>query len=207
MFDFGNFGDMFNGMFKPVGKDCCKLAINGDIAIKTSTGYKTFNIAKNKLVNCTNFAFNMDNIFWVVPTFKVEKGDIILVNGKPRAVIEVKKNTIKTFCYEDSTITEIVPEHHVFMGRTYCYGKIFCLFTNMAKGAGMNDFMKMIMMNQMFNNGNTNNMNNFNNFMPMMMFMGKGNNLFDNMFDGAFEFETDDVNEEDDIPEIVLVEE
>jgi len=42
MFDFGNFGDMFNGMFKPVGKDCCKLAINGDIAIKTSTGYKTF---------------------------------------------------------------------------------------------------------------------------------------------------------------------
>ena len=41
MFDFGN---MFNGMFKPVAKGYCKMGMNGQVAVKTSTGYKTFNI-------------------------------------------------------------------------------------------------------------------------------------------------------------------
>ena len=99
MFDFGN---MFNGMFKPVARGYCKMGMNGKVAVKTSTGYKTFDTKTNKLTNCNNFAFDMDGAFWVVPTFKVEKGDIILVNGKPRAVIEVSKNSIKTFSYEDS---------------------------------------------------------------------------------------------------------
>ena len=41
-----NFGDMFNGMFKPVANGYCKLGMNGKIAIKTSSGYKTFDIKK-----------------------------------------------------------------------------------------------------------------------------------------------------------------
>ena len=182
MFDFGN---MFNGMFKPVARGYCKMGMNGKVAVKTSTGYKTFDTKTNKLTNCNNFAFDMDGAFWVVPTFKVEKGDIILVNGKPRA----GKNSIKTFSYEDSTIAETIPEHHVFMGRTYCYGKIFSPFMNMSKSDGaMNDMMKMMMMSQMFG-GNTTGPNNTNGMNPMMfMMMSNGSNMFENMFDGAFDF-------------------
>ena len=101
MFDFGN---MFNGMFKPVAKGYCKMGANGKIAIKVQNGYKTFNVKTMKLTNCDNFAFDMDGAFWVVPTFKVAVGDIILVNNEPRAVIEVGKNSIKTFSYKYSTI-------------------------------------------------------------------------------------------------------
>lgn len=181
MFDFG---DMFNGMFKPVARGYCKMGMNGQVAVKTSTGYKTFNPKTRKLTNCANFAFDMDGAFWVVPTFKVTIGDIILVNGKPRAVIEVGTNSIKTFSYEDSTIDETIPEHHVFMGKTYCYGKIFSPFMNMSKNDGaMNDMMKMMMFSQMFGgNSNSQGMN------PMMFMMMGKDNPFENMFDGAFNF-------------------
>ena len=197
-FDFGN---MFNGMFKPVAHGYCKMSMDGKVAIRTSSGYKTFDIKKRKLTNCDNFAFDMEGAFWVVPTFKVECGDIILVNGKPRCVIEVGKTSIKTFSYENSTIDEVIPEHHVFMGKTYCYGKIFSPLMNMGKddGSAMSSMMNMMMMNQMFNGGNNNNMG-FNPMMFMMMNNG-GTNPFMNMFDGAFNFggtdaEDDDIKEE-----------
>lgn len=198
MFDFGN---MFNGMFKPVGAGQCKIGMNGQIAVKTRTGYKTFDRKKMKLVNCTNFAFDMGNMFWVVPTFKVECGDIILVNGQPRAVIEVGEKTIKTFSYENSTIDEIVPERHVFMGKTYCYGKIFSPFTNIGKDGGemMSNMMNFAMMSQMFG-GNTTSTNNMGNMLPMMFMMNGGkDNPFMNMFEGAFNFgeaEEEEVKEE-----------
>lgn len=190
MFDFGN---MFNGMFKPVAKGCCKMGMNGKVAIKTSTGYKTFDIKSKKLTNCDSFAFDMDGAFWVVPTFKVDCGDIILVNGKPRCVIEVKDGSIKTFSYEDSTIDEVIPEHHVFMGKTYCYGKIFSPFMNMGKTDGtMQSMMNMMMMSQMFggNTGSNMGMN------PMMFMMMGKDNPFADMFDGAFDFGLEDNNEE-----------
>lgn len=182
MFDFGN---MFNGMFKPVARGYCKMGVDGQVAVKTSTGYKTFNIKNRKLTNCDNFAFDMDGAFWVVPTFKVECGDIVLVNGKPRCVIEVGANSIKTFSYEDSTVDEVIPEYHVFMGKTYCYGKIFSPFMNMGKDSGtMQSMMQMMMMSQMFggNTGNSNGMN------PMMFMMMGKDNPFTDMFDGAFDF-------------------
>lgn len=183
MFDFGN---MFNGMFKPVAKGYCKMGMNGQVAVKTSTGYKTFNIKTKKLTNCSNFAFDMDGAFWVVPTFKVEIGDIVLVNGKPRCVIEVGANSIKTFSYEDSTIDEVIPEHHVFMGKTYCYGKIFSPFMNMSKNDGaMDSMMKMMMMSQMFGGNAGAGMNGMN---PMMFMMMGKDNPFEDMFDGAFDF-------------------
>lgn len=190
-----NLGNMFNGFFRPVATGMCKMGANGKVAIRTSSGYKTFDIKKNKLLNCDNFAFDMDGAFWVVPTFKVECGDIILVNGKPRCVIGVG-DTIKVFSYEDSTIDEVVPENHVFMGKTYCYGKIFSPFMNMEKSNGtMSSMMNMMMMSQMFNGGNVSGFN------PMMfMFMNNSNegNLFTDMFEGAFNFgEIDeDVEEE-----------
>lgn len=191
-----SFGNVFNGMFGPVKPGMCKIGLNGEIAVKTSTGYKTYDPKRGTLVNCNDFAFEMDGAFYVVPTFKVTCGDIILVNSKPRRVIEVGEKTIKVFSYEDSSILEVVPEHHVFMGKTYCYGKIFSPFMNMGKNGDntMASMMNMVMMNQMFNGGNNNgnNSNNmFANMMPMMFMMNGGNgmeNPFMNMFSDAFNF-------------------
>ena len=192
--DFG-FGKMFNGMFAPVAHGYVKMGMNGEVAIRVGNDYKTFDIKKMKLVNCDNFAFDMDGMFWVVPTFKVECGDIIMVNGKPRCVIEVKDKSIRTFSYENSTIDEIIPEHHVFMGKTYCYGKIFSPFMNMDKSDNMmSNMMQMAMMSQMFG-GNNSNSNGFMGMNPMaMMFMmnSKGNNMFEDMFAGAFNFGEDE---------------
>lgn len=183
-----NMGNMFNGMFKPVPAGNCKIGMNGLIAVKTRNGYKTFDTKTNHLTNCDSFAFDVDidNAFFVLPTVSVEKGDIILVDNKPHAVIEVGDNSIKAFSYNDSTISEIVPEYHVFMGQTYCYGKIFCPFVGMMKEeGGFQNIMNMMMMSQMFGDGKTNDMGSM--FMMMNM-MGNGTNLFANMFNGAFNF-------------------
>lgn len=186
--DMFDFNDMFNGMFKQVKPGYCKISMNGQPAIKTANGYKVYDFKKNRLVNCANFAFDMDGMFWIVPTFKVEVGDIILVNNKPRCVIEVHANSIKTFSYDESTIDEVVPEHHVFMGKTYCYGKLFSPFMNMTKSdGGMQNMMTMMMMSQMFNNDN-HGYNNTNGINPMMFMMMSNNNMFEGMFDGAFNF-------------------
>lgn len=200
------FENLFNGMFKPVANGCCKLGMDGKIAVKTSTGYKTFDLANKRLVNCDNFAFDADGAFWIIPTFSVAKGDLILVNGKPACVLEVAKDEIKTFSYEDSTINTVIPEHHVFMGKTYCYGKIFSPFVNMLKSeGGFNNMMSMIMMSKMFGNGGTGAKASFGNMDPMMMMMfmnaGGGNPMMD-MFNGAFDFgngapaENEEVKEE-----------
>lgn len=184
-----DFSNMFNGMFKPIARGCCKMGINGEIAVKTSSGYKTFNLKTKRLTNCDNFAFDMDGAFWVVPTFKVTEGDIIIVGGKPRCVIEVDINSIKTFSYEDSTIDEVIPEHHVFMGKAYCYGKIFSPFMNMSKNDNtMNGIMKMMMMSEMFKGNGTKSMFGDGGFNPMMFMMmsGNGSNMFDEMFDFDF---------------------
>lgn len=192
-----NFNNMFDGMFKAVSNGCCKMSMDGQVAVKTSTGYKTFDIKKNRLVNCDNFAFDMNGMFWVVPTFKVAKGDIIMVNGKPRAVIEVKDSYIETFSYEDSTIDKIVPEFHTFLGKTYCYGKIVSPIASMTKSdEGMGSLMKMMMFSQMFgnNNGNSDSMNGFN---PMMfMLMNKDFSMGD-MFGDMFNFGSVESTKED----------
>ena len=52
------FNNMFNGMFGKIQSGQCRLAMNGRIAVKTSTGYKTYDLKKNRLTNCNNFVFN-----------------------------------------------------------------------------------------------------------------------------------------------------
>ena len=192
------FENMFEGMFKPIKNGCCKLSMDGKMAIKTKGGFKTYDPSTNRLVNCDNFAFDMNGAFWVIPVFKVEAGDIILVNDRPRHVIEVKDSTIKTFSYEDSTIEEIVPEYHVFMGKTYCYGKIFSPFANMIKSDnGMNNIMTMFMMSKMFGNDvNSNDLFGGINPMMFMMMNNGGGNMFTEMFNGAFNFGEEVKNED-----------
>ena len=203
-------GSMFNGMFGPIGKDertgesLCKITFDGSIAVRTKSGdYKSYNPKTKNFVNCTEFVFDMANMFYVIPTNKVVTGDIILVNDSmtgrrtPRFVLSVGDDTITVINYETSTVETILPEKYVMMGRTYFYGKIVCPFSvnamiGSADSTGIEKIMKFQMMSQMMGGmlgGKSSNTE----FNPMMLaFMGGGfgdmfGGMFDNMFDGMFD--------------------
>jgi len=194
-----DFTNCFNGMFGKLGAGMCRLTMNGRIAVKTSGGYKSYNVKTGKLTNCSNFVFNIgDDFFFIIPTNRVDVGDIILVKGTPRCVIEVDKKTLKVMNYEDMTIDTLVPERHVFMGNTYFYGKVVSLMgTNASKGkSGMKQMMQFMMMSQMMGGSSNGGLNmNGNNMLPMMLMMnGGGGSLFDGMLDGMFDFTADEDN-------------
>lgn len=197
----------FNGMFGKLGAGMCRLTMNGKIAVKTSNGYKSYNVKTGRLTNCSNFVFNIgEDFFFIIPTNKVDVGDIILIKGKPQCVIEVADKTLKVMNYEDMTIDTIVPERHVFMGNTYFYGKIVSLLgSNASKGKnGMKQMMQFMMMNQMLGGGSGAGLGmGGNNMLPMMLMMNGGSgSIFDGMLDGMFDFgdvaaEDEDVSSEE----------
>lgn len=199
----------FNGMFGRIEPGKCRLSVNGGIAIKTSAGYKTYDLEKNRLTNVSNFVFNgTDNFFFVLPTNKVSPGDIIIVNKKPCCVVKGDKNEITVISYEDAERKTIIPERHFFMGSAYYYGKIVSLLGNMGfgkkgKDGGMANVLKMMMMSEMMKGGanpmaaltggipaGDNNNNMFSTMMMMNMMnggSGTGMGMFDNLFDGFFD--------------------
>ena len=181
------FGRVANGM--------ARIGMNGEIAIHTSTGYKTYNVDTGALVNCDNFALDIgQDFFFIIPTNKVQRGDIILVGEKPCCVIEENSNSLKVLRYEDGAIQEVAIETHFFMGKQYFYGKIVSMFGNIAKDGNMNNMMKYMMLSEMMKGGTSGNMSNM---LPMMMMM-MGNGGFANMFDGMFDgFMTDTKEMED----------
>lgn len=199
--------NFMNGMFGKIAPGMCKLSMSGGIAVKTSTGYKSYNVKSGRLTNCSNFVFgNTEEFFFVIPTNKVEIGDIILIAGKPKCVIEVEKNKITVINYEDATIDTVLPERHVFMGNTYFYGKIVSMFGNDFKGGkkGMNKMMSYMMMSEMMKgNGGVDQygrtVNNTNSMLPMMLMMNGG---FSNMFEGMFDFDEDESEETEETEEV-----
>jgi len=197
---FENLTNQFNGLFGKIASGMCRLTMNGNIAVKCSNGYKSYNVEKGTLTNVTNFCFNVgDEMFFVIPTNKVEVGDIILVGGKPKCVTQVDKKIITVIDYENSEVRQVVPERHVFMGSTYFYGKIVSMFGNAFKnGKGLGNIMKMMMFSSMMGGGKDSN-NGFGQMMAMSMFMGgKDNNPFEGLFDFSFdEIEEPDTKEEE----------
>ena len=202
MFDSSKF---FNGFFGKVQPGMCRLTMNGNIAIKCSNGYRTYNDKQQRLTNVTNFCFDMGSeLFFVIPTMKVSEGDIILVEGKPKYVIAISKAYIEVVDYETSEIKKIVPERHVFMGSSYCYGKIVSMFgSNFKGGRGLKKIMKMMMLSQIFGgqNGGSSDfgMGNIGQMMMMSSLFGGNSDMdfFNDMFDGL-SFDIDD--EETDRP-------
>lgn len=188
--------NMFGNMFGKLKPGMCRLSMNGGVAVHTSSGYKSYNVKTNKLTNCSNFVFDIgEEFFFVIPTNKVEVGDIILVNKTPKCVIEVSKKEIKVLSYEDSTIQTILPERHIFMGETYFYGKIVSMFgPNFLKGKkGMNKMMSYMMMSEVMK-GMSGGSTSGNSMLPLML-MGGGN--FGNMFEGLFSFDNDEEEDGD----------
>ena len=202
MFDSSKF---FNGFFGKVQAGMWRRTMNGNIAIKCSNGYRTWNDKQQRLTNVTNFCFDMGSeLFFVIPTMKVSEGDIILVEGKPKYVIAISKAYIEVVDYETSEIKKIVPERHVFMGSSYCYGKIVSMFgSNFKGGRGLKKIMKMMMLSQIFGgqNGGSSDfgMGNIGQMMMMSSLFGGNSDMdfFNDMFDGL-SFDTDD--EESDRP-------
>ena len=178
--------NVYNGVFGRVAPDLCRISMGGNIAIKTKSGYKSYNVKTGRLTNCSSFAFNIgDEAFFVLPTSHVEEGDIIMVGGYPHCVISTSKNRIEAFCYEDSSVHTIVPEHHVFMGKSYLYGKIVSMFGDIGKSNGMKKMMHFMMLSQMMNrSGSGNGGSGAMDMLPMMMLMGGGSgSILDGMFD------------------------
>ena len=191
MFDASN---MMNKYFGKIQNGMVRLSMNGDMAIKTSNGYKTYDVKTGTLTNCDSFVFDIGSeFFFIIPTNKVETGDVILASGKPHCVIKAENNRIEALRYEDGSIVTIIPEHHVFMGKTYFYGKIVSMFGKIKGGKGMNGMMKYIMMSEMMKSGNGNN-SSMNSMLPMMMLMNGGG--MEDMFGDMFDFEEEEEKEE-----------
>ena len=183
------FDNMFKGVVGKIQAGCCRLSMDGRIAIKTSDGYKTYNPKTGNVTNCSNFVLEADDLFMVIPTRTLKAGDIVLINGKPMYIIEVKeKNRVEAMSYEDSTIQTVIPERHAIMGRRF-YGKIVSLLGGFGKGNGKGGFFKNMlkfkMMSSMMGGGDKGGFSG--NGLAMMMLMGNGS--MDGLFDG---FDDDD---------------
>ena len=178
--------NIFGDMFMRVQKGMCMLSPCG-IAVRTSAGYRSYNVKTGKLRNCDNLVFSFgDGMFFVIPATKVKPGDIILNGGRPACVRQAGTNSIEVINYETSVVETILPERHVFMGNTYFYGKIVSLF-----GDGT-DTENGIMPAQGGPGG-------MNFLLPLMLMKGEG---FDDLFGGLFEEDgdnTDDSGDEDDL--------
>lgn len=195
--------NILNDLFGRIGAGMCRLSMAGGIAVKTSNGYKTYNVKTGRLTNCSNFVFDIgEEFFFVIPANKVEKGDIILVNHKPQCVIEADKNKITVINYEDSTIDTIVPERHMFMGNAYFYGKIVSMFGNdiVKNRKKSNGIFKYMMLSSLMKGDQSSSLaasDNMNTMLLFMMFGGGKDNIFDGMFEGLFEFDAEDLEEEE----------
>ena len=172
--------------FGKVESGLCRLSMNGT-AIKTPSGYKTYDVENGTLVNCADFVFDIaDDMFFVFPANDVQKGDLILLDCGPCCVIEKKDGQIKVFKYLDSTIAEVVPESYMFLGNTFFFSKIVSLFGNMVDGKSgdINNLMKIMVMGEMFKSGSSSG-SKFAEMLPMVMMMNSGLN-FNSLFGGLF---------------------
>lgn len=203
------FDNIFNGVMGKIKNGCCRLSMNGKIAIKTTSGYKTYNEKTGSLTDCSHFVLDIaDDMFFMMPTRKLNPGDIVLINGKPVYVLEIKsKNRVEVMDYEDSSIKTVIPERHALMGRKF-YGKIVSLIGSGFMTSGKNSFfknmLKMKMMSSMLGGSESGTMNAF----PLMMMMGGGS--MDSLFDGLtsdedendscdiFNMNIDDMDEDED---------
>lgn len=208
-------------LFKKVRPGKCRLTMDGKIAVKTAAGYRHYDPKTNTATNQANFVFDIgDDMFFTIPTTKVKTGDIILVANAegtptPRCVLNEQNGIISAYNYETSAIEQLVPERHVFLGKTYFYGKIVSPFAGFGtKSNDMTSMFKFMMMSRMFGkdkntNGNTrydsddNGMfggmfSGMQDMLPMMMLMNGGGEmggLFDNIL-GEISFDnTEDANE------------
>lgn len=215
--------NIFDGTFGKIAPGMCRLTIQGKVAVKTASGYRTYNEKNGNLTNCGEFTLGIaDNFFFVIPVSKVKTGDIILVrnaqgNRTPRCVTGTENNRIRAINYETSVEEIILPERHIFLGNTYFYGKVVSLLGgDLFKGKkGAGKIMQYMMLSQIMGGANApagggaltssgyggtadcgrGAAGGFNsvNGMLPLLLMGSGN--VDDLFGGLFEEEEEEENE------------
>ena len=189
-----SFGNLFGKMMGPVPSGDIRLGMNGLPAINVNTGgtpqYKTYDYKTGTFTNCSEFAWDLDNSFFLVPATRVSPGDIIMGSGGPCCVIESGEKNLKVFSYKRGIIEELVPEQHIFLGNTYCFTKLFSPFANMLKGSkGMDNAVKWMVLSGMLSSSGKSagagpEMN------PLLLMLAGGENgLLGDMFRGVFDAE------------------
>ena len=187
---------MMEGLCGRVAPGLCRLALNGCIAVRTPSGYRTWDPEKKRLTNCDSFVLDIgDDFFFVVPTNRVKPGDIILAGGTPKAVTAVGDGTITAVNFADATVETLLPEHHVFMGDTYLYGRIVSIFGRAGvrgrKSSGR--LMKYMMLSGMMKGRD----GGAGSLLPLMLMSGK-NDFLDGLFDDTDDDDTDSADEKED---------
>ena len=193
----GMFGEMFGNMFGNLAPGMCRLTMDGQVAVKTGNEYRTYDVSTGRLTNCMNFVFDIgQEFFFVIPATKVKPGDIILVTDasgrpSPRCVIQADADQILAVNYSNSTREVLLPEHRIFMGNTYMYGKIVSIFDS-KKLKGGNKMLQYMLMMKMLGNSRTGfsgvDSSGMNGLVPLMLMSGTG---LDDLFGGMFEDEDD----------------
>ena len=181
--------NMFDGICGKVAPGLCRLSMDGSIAVRTSSGYRSFDMEHKRLTNCDSFVLDVgEDFFFVVPTNRVKPGDIILAGGMPKCVTGTDGDNITAVSFEDATMETLVPEHHLFMGNTYLYGRIVSMFGSAGargrKGAGR--MMKYMMLSHMLKGKEGAGA-----LLPLMLMGGK-----ENPMDELFSFDGDDEEKE-----------
>ncbi|MDO5434879.1 MAG: hypothetical protein Q4G19_00755 [Clostridia bacterium] len=174
---------MFDGICGKVAPGLCRLSVDGHIAVRTGSGYRTYDASSGQLKNCDNFVLDIgEDCFFVLPAGKVRAGDIILAGGRPRCVVEAGNDIIKVINYEDMTVEQLLPEHHVLMGNSYMFGRIVSIFGRNGIGGkkGMSKMMKYVMLSSMLRGKQ--NTTGSDMLLPLLMMNGK-EDLFDGLFD------------------------
>lgn len=188
----------FTNMIGKIAPNMCRISLDGSIAVKTSHGYRTYNVNTGKAVNCEGFAFDPGfEMFFLLPTTTAHVGDIILVDGKPHCVKSIgEDNIITAYRYEDSNLVTIVPETYTLFGDVFVYSKVVSLFGNNSTKFGKNKLMKAMVLSQMFSGGGATSgasaLGNMNPMMLMMMMGGSGSDMFSGLFDGIMNSDDDE---------------
>ena len=182
--------NMLDGICGKVAPGLCRLSMNGGIAVRTGAGYRTYDVEHRRLTNCDRFVLDIgEDFFFVVPTNRVKPGDIILAGGKPKCVTEVGDGSLTAINFEDATVETLLPEHYLFMGSTYLYGKIVSLLgRNGIKGKkGTGKLMKYMMLSGLMKGREPG----LTGLWPMMLLGGK-TDFMDDLFEESEDDETEE---------------
>ena len=190
--------NVLDGICGKIAPGLCRLSMSGGIAVKTRSGYRTYDPDQKRLTNCDSFVLDIgEDFFFVMPTNRVKAGDIILVGGKPRCVTEVGEDTLTAINFEDATVETLLPEHHYFMGNTYLYGRIVSLLgRNGVKGRkGPGRLMKYMMLSGMMKGKE----DGISGLLPVMLLGGRGSfDFMDELFDDRDEADEEAKDKDDD---------
>lgn len=116
----------FTNMLGKLEPDMVRMTFDGNAAVKTTNGYKTYDVAKKKAVNMDSLVIPDMAAFLLLPSTKVNSGDIILRDGTFYSIISVddSMNELVGYNYESGKKETLIRETHCFLGNTYFYSKL-----------------------------------------------------------------------------------